>query len=827
MFSHYFNTALRHFRRSPAVTLINVISLALGLACFVIGYGIAAQWSATDRHFPNADRIYAVTQEVDVRGNATSGAKPSAAYHVAKYIKADFPELEAVARAVNWSELPAAAGDRTASLLLAGADPEFLDIFNLPFSAGDSRSALRNPRSLVLTTDAARRLFGAASSVGRSVRLGGQIDVTVTGVSDPPQPSHIGRNGYLRYDMLASWDVIEALIKLTEAAASDGRREVWVATCCITYALLPQGGSFTAREFRNRLAGFGQRHVPKDQLAIADVRFDAVPAGDIEVAELERVLLANSGIAISIRVLLLSFASVVLAVACLNYANLAGAEAVTRSRELGLLRVLGADRRQLLMQFVFEATLLTIAACVVAALSVVLAIPVLRAVFGIDIAIAALNTRAFLTTVGAVVVFVLLAVSSYPALVAARVQARVALRGTKRGTAALSLKLFVGVQFAVASVLLTAVLLMYKQNHELERTGLGSGADQIVVITNNLKAAKVDLSTLRAELLDHAAIQAVASTSIVPWTYRVVRGGFSRQPEPGSSRVMAFSNTVSDDFFKVMGFQLLAGRFLDGKRATDFTVSMVDADPNAPVPQVVDRSLCRQLGYTSPQEAVGQIIYQPNPFGKPAQPTQIVGVVEDKPLHFIGNGSTSNAYGLVPATSFPVIRVSGEDIAGGLAAIDRAWRRLAPGAQLQRRFADDLFNENYRIFGRISQMFAAIAILALVVAAMGLIGMAIHLIGRRTHEIGVRKTLGASVMQILTMLLRDFSKPVLIANLLSWPVAFVAGQIYLSVFIHKTRVTAGPFVLGLLLTVVLAWLSISIQAARAARVRPSTVLRYE
>ncbi len=824
MFGHYLITALRHFRHAPYVKALNIVSLALGFGCFIIGHGVIAQWHASDRHFANADRIYAITQKVEPHGSSKAAASVSTAYHAAKYLRADFPELEAVARAVNGAEIPVSTGDATVSLTLAGADAQFLDIFDLPFSAGNKLDVLKNPRSLILTSESAHRLFGSTDVLGKRVRLNGSLEVTVTGVSDAKQPSHIGKKGVIRYDMLASWDVMETLIASAEPAVSGTNPEIWVAKCCTTYALLPKDGSFTPRDLRTRLQAFAAHHVPKDQLAIADVKFDAIPVSDIGTADLQNVLLANSGLSLSVETVVIAFMMLVLAVACLNYANLSAAQTLARSSEFSVRKVLGASQRQLAVQHWLEVGLLVVLSALTAMALALLSLPVLHTWSGVDIDVAIFATPAFIATMLVLVIVVTCMVSFYPSLVAAKVRPRAVLHGKRAGTTRGGLKFLIGIQFTAGCLLFVTVLVIAQQNRELRNIGLSNDMDQFVAITSNIRPAGVDLNTLRAELLRHPEIEAVSSIEITPWRNEVSGATLSRSAEIGSKQVLIFGDTISDGFFHTMQIKMLAGRDFAATPRNPNT----DNAPSGAVPEIIiSRSSAEQLDFGSPQIAVGQLVYLPNAFGRPPQPFRIIGVVDDKPLHFIGNGSTANAYIFSMQSGRPLVRISGGSIDSGVTAIDAAWHKLAPNVPIQRHFLDELFDVNFEVFAHVSRVFSIITTLALIIATLGLVGMAMHVINSRTHEIGVRKVLGASARRILSMLLREFGTPIVIANVVAWPLAIVASKAYLTIFIHQTKLTAAPFAIGLMFTLFLVSLAVGTSAMRAARLSPSTVLRYE
>ena len=215
--------------------------------------------------------------------------------------------------------------------------------------------------------------------------------------------------------------------------------------------------------------------------------------------------------------------------------------------------------------------------------------------------------------------------------------------------------------------------------------------------------------------------------------------------------------------------------------------------------------------------------------GDSKQAYRIIGVVESRPLFLRGLGATSNAYMLQGGGGLQniIVRLAADDVGGGVAAAEAVWRRLAPQAPFQRRFMDELFNENFETYARVNQVFVGLTAFAFLISLIGLFGMAIQVAARRTHEIGVRKSMGARKAQIVWMLLRDFSKPVIVANLIAWPLGYLAAKAYLSVFIQRIGITPVPFVASLAIVVAIAWLAVASQALRAARANPANVLRFE
>lgn len=831
MLRHYLTMALRSFQRRPFGTTVNVLALGLGLACFVAAYSTVVYWSGAERHFAAADRTYAITANLALRdGSVATGVVPHTGDVVARYLATDFPELEAVirARSGNGNDVSFTTGEKKARLQLVYADPDFLDAFDLPFTAGDRATALRQPSSVVLTESAALRLYGIPNPIGRSIQISTDKPATVTGViADIPQPSHMGptASAFLRYEVLASWDVVERLLAV--ARGPNARpQENWLDTCCVTYVVLPADGSFSEAKLKAGLADFARRHLPADQAAVADVQYDAVPIRSLMVAGIDVLIFAGNRVAVSITTLLLLLGGLVLVVAALNYANLATAQATARAKEVGMRKVVGAARGQVMFQYVLEATLLAAAGLAVAVLAIVLAAPAIRRYAEVDLTLGLTSSAGFwILLVGLVAVVGVLA-GAYPAFVLSRVPPSQALRSGKlRGGPRILPAVLGGGQFAAASFLLIAVLVMLAENRELRQTGLGSARDPLVTITNVPFFTKVDPETFRNDLLRIPTVRSVTSVGAIPWSSEIGTGAFRRTEDRSASNVVTYQNAIAHDFFATMDTPVLAGRVFDRDHGEDMFQAR---RPNGMPPNlVVDRALAEQLGFPSPQAAVDQVVYMPSvEENGPVLPVRIIGVVENRPLHFLGLGATSNAYFLNDNQWYVIARIAANDIPATRAAIEAAWDRQAPAIAISFRFMDALFEENYLTFGRVNAVFNGLALFALVISAIGLFGMAVHTTSRRLHEIGVRKTLGANARQIGVMLLRSFGKPIVIANLIAWPLAFIAVQAYLRVFLHRIPITPAPFLLSLGITLLIAWIAVMGQTWRASRVTPSRVLRY-
>ena len=835
MIGHYLTVAFRNIRRHKLNAAIKIVALAMGLTCFISAHLVREFVEGADGRFAKSDRTLVIEQAIKRSDMAaTAPFMPFAAAPVAKYLKADFPRLEAVARAQIFDDTPIKAGENKSYRQVLMADPAFLRIFDLPFLAGDPEKALEAPHSAVLSEDSAIAIFGTADAIGRTIRLFSSADVTVTGiVKHFPRPSHVTtmyRDSTL--DMLVSMDTQDALGRPMAVSARDDAPENWGYSAFFTYALLPADGSLSKADFERRIASFGTRHIPADQ---GSSQFKAIPVATVLTAVIDSLML-NGGLGMPFTTILEIFGALVLAVACLDFINLATAEAFARAKEIGMRKVLGASRLEVAAQTLFEVVLLAVIAL---ALSFAILVPFgafIRPDSTVVTSTLALGVGFWLFVVVAVIVACVLA-GSYPALVTARVRPVLALRAAKNKSGS---KLFravlVGAQFCAASLLLVMVVVMLRQSQKVQDVAINRLPDPYVFIPISTYDARIDGTTLRDQLLQSPYIKGVTGYQTWPFNLMSFQGALSRTPDPSGARLAVQRRIVGDDFFSTMDIKILAGRGLSPDYADDI-MPMGDAEMQArtrPVDIVVDRATSEALGFATPAAAVGQAVYadyapvQNTGLRRPPLQAKIVGVIENTPIQVVTTGSHLFLYGYRrEGASLPIIRLDKAHVKEGLAYIREVWDRLSPDVPVRLVFLDQRFDESFVLFRFIQTSFLATAVFAVIIASLGLFGMAAYIVGRRRNEIGVRKTLGASTQQILRLLLWDFSKPVVIANLVAWPLAFVGAQLYLNLFTTRAAITPWPFALSLAVTIFIAWIAVAGQTIRAARLKPATVLRYE
>ena len=830
MIANHFKLIGRSLILSKFTTAASILVLSMGIVSFIAAFAVIDYWRKGETQFENADRIYVMTKDIaPLDGGSRTGAVPQVPMQLAEYVRAEFPELEAVARGLHDVDVAVSATDRSIRLDRLTADSEFLEIFDLPFVAGDPQDALR-PGSVVLTQQAAEQLFGDENPIGQSVVFAGTVQTTVTGVISPiKEPSHFAasESAPVRFDVLTSWSVFEEIIA---ARVPDylSRPVDWQSGRFLTYALLPGDGSLGGREFQSRLSTFAARHIPLEQRLVADVRIGAIPVNNMMTSTLDSVLFGGNGVYLSVSWMLLGLGGLILFVACVNYANLAAARAVARTREIALRKSLGATSRSVIAQLLLEVAVVMALALVVACVFLMLATPLIRTVAGMDIRSSVFDGPGIWFFLGGLLALATLVAGAYPAAVLSGVRPAEGLRfGKRRGGSGLLSTTMVGVQYAVTSFLVVAVLVIYAQNSELRRSGIWESETSLLMIDNPTRLTGVDADTLRAELSVIPQIEAISSINYRPWSFSTPQLLLSRSPEVGAAHRPGSLNFVGENFFSVFDFDLLAGRVFDRDRSNDVTGTSSGVPDQGRITNVViDDSLVRELGFASAQDSINELIYDVSNANSTA-PLRIIGVVATKPLHLIGFGTTGNIYTFGLEMENEIVRLSRTDVGATIASIETIWDRISPDMSLSSVFVDELFESKYQTFGRVNWVFAALALCALIISTMGLAAMTVQECRRRLRELAVRKILGATTFQMMMMQLVRFGRIVLLASVFAWPVAYIACSAYLNMFVSRITLSPAPFLFGLLTALAVSCTVVAKIVHDAARVRPADVLRSE
>ena len=833
MIGHYVSLALRNFRHRKTGTIIKILALSLGLACFISAYMISDYFHSVDAGFTKSARTYLVRAAIRWPGAGTSlPFQDGTSGPIARTLKQEIPAIEKTVRVSN-SHYAIKVGDKKSFRSVYFSDSNFFDIFDFRFLSGDRATALTGPHSALLSEATAKALFGTTNVIGKTIRLNNFVDLNVTGViAETPAPSRFGYSLISRpFEILASNDVFDDLVQTDRAIRPSTDTTAWFVPYYWTFLLFPADGSLTLADFNRRVEGFADRHMPKEQ---GSLRLKAVPLTQMTTTEINHALFEGRE-DLSITVILYLFGGLILGISCLDFANLATAEAAGRAKEVGMRKVLGASRSQVLGQSLIEVLLLCLAATVIALIATAAVISMLNQPNDLGFRFPSPLDLKFWGFLVLVIAGTTIVGGLYPALILAGVRPMFALRaGSVKSGSPVMRAVLVGVQFAAASFLIVGVIVLYTQTRAVMRAGLDRFDDPVVIVQTNMQALGSDNDTIRNELLADPSIKSVSAAERPPYSFAAYMLDHSRSPEESAKAVGLHMLPVDYDYFATMKIKLLAGRTFSRDHA-DITPGFRDSsDRTTPRNYILDETAIKALGFDDPKQAVGQIVYQRVPgipeFGGKSYvlPIRIIGVSEREPFEIAQAGTPDYSYYLMPKrATLAIIRIDRNRVAQALAHIDAVWDKHAPEIPIQREFLDERFEQGYDLYDTINHTLLGLAVFAVLIAAMGLIGMATHTVGRRIHEIGVRKTLGATTSQILRLLLWEYSKPVIIANVIAWPLAYFAAKYYLAQFLTRTEVTPFPFVLSLMVTIAIAWAAVANQAIRAARTNPARVLRYE
>lgn len=823
MFGQFFVGAVKHYLRAPLITVINIIGLALGLACFLAAWGMSSYWKQSDSHFANSDRIYILTQQFQTSENLPRG-NPYSATPAARYLREDVPELEAIGRISDGANSEIAYEGKSIALYGAVADPEIFNIFDFDFVYGSGDQALTTRENIIMTQNAAERLFGKINPVGRSVVIAGETHILVGVIGKIPQPSHLGdnTNSIRQFEYLRKWP---------EPAAD--RREWWMGTSGITYMLLPKNNTAAIKEKLDKeLVSFAKRRIPEVQRNNVDnVWFGRMSLSELQSKVLDSRIFQNQSNLLSVRGVLFGMGLVILLVSCINYANLATAQAAQYAKEVGLRKVVGAGRNSVILQYWFEALLLTVFSGLSALIILAIFAPILKAQSGIDLVNSLIQTKFFLSTFLGLIVLVSILASLYPVAFLSRVRPVEALRSgkVKSGNGFLT-QILVGIQFTAASTLLILVLVVGQQNRFMRNMVVQPDKDPVIVLVDNA-SIKVGPDQLRKALSNEPSIKSVSAINYVPW------GGYrnyldiTRSREENAATVSTNLSLLGYNFISTFQATLIAGRGFDPAIETWGEPELLLDDPNATTAVIIDDTFRKALGFETPDAAIGQDVYYAPSIRESygSDPTiNIIGVVETVPLVNGTGDIRSNIYDLSTANyDNPSVRIDRKNVKEGISVIEKVVKERFPTSAVTMRFLDSEFEKSFKTYEDINLGFSGLSLIALIISSMGLFAMAVFTTIQRRHEIGIRKTLGASTLQVISLLIRDFSRPVLIANILAWPLAWYAAKIYLNGFMQHIDLTPLPWILGFTFTILIAWSAVGGQAFSAARVNPAEVLKSE
>jgi putative ABC transport system permease protein len=823
MLRSYLSIALRHLVSQKLYSAINILGLAVGLACFIL-IAVFVQYELSyDRHYENADRIYRIQRDFYPVGRVFEQYLATMAPAAAERLELDFPQIEQVVRIACCGASLGTGGDASFyEKNFALADPTLFDVFDYEWLRGDPARALAEPYTIVLTESAARKYFGNEDAMGQTLIVDGDPRIGVSGALEVTGVIRdLPNNTHLKFDMIASL--------LTRAAIlGEASLETWGANMFHTYALLEEGADI--EPIQRQSAAFFNRHMEEGSGEYTG--FTAIPLTDIHLRSHREAELGTPG-SIATVYAFAAIAVFILLIACINFMNLATARSAQRAREVGVRKVVGAERRQIVVQFVGESVLLALLAAALAVAAVELLLPVFSTFLGVDLAFGYLANPYVAALLALLTLAVGLVAGSYPAIyLSAFEPARVLKGDITRGRAAATVrKVLVTLQFAISIALLTGTAVVYQQDSFARNVERGYDKDRIVVITaSGGDGVGEQWESLKREWLANPEIMQVTASNLLPLQTNS-NGPLGFVAEAGDREQRNIPVMFVDfEFFETYGIDVVAGRAFSQAFGRDRLVLDAATGGATQGNFVLNERAARELGWTA-EEAVGKRLEVPR---IPGLRGEVVGVVADV-LESVRTPPGSTVY-LVPSAARgpfgPLLTqasllVTGRNLAATLDHIDAKWREIVGAEPVGRRFLDDDFQALYQNEQRQARMLSGFSALAIFIACLGLFGLASFMTERRTKEIGVRKALGGSLPDIVGLFTTEFTKLVLLASLIAWPIAYFMLRRWLDTFAYRIDMSLLVFTGATLTALAVAWLTVGGVAARAAAAKPVNALRYE
>ncbi|MEN6311891.1 MAG: ABC transporter permease [Acidobacteriota bacterium] len=783
---NYLKVAVRKIKRQKTHSFINVAGLMVGLACCLLLLLWIRDELGYDCFHANAKRIYRVEQAEIWEGRDMRIASTQAP--LAPALRAEFPGIENAVR-IGENIFDVVRGSACFQEKVLFADPEIFDVFSFPLLKGDAASALREPDSLLLSEDAARKLVGSGDLLGRRLSLKGWKDFRVTGVF-----KNVPRGSHFHFDFLAPFEAY---------AKRDMTR--WGVYNYYTYLLVD--GRFDPAAFDAGQAAFVQKYLGKMIRPGLHFRYVLQPLTRIHLFSHARNEIEANG-DLGRLVLFSAVALFILLLACFNYVNFAVASALVRAREVGTRKVVGAAKGQIAGQFLGESFLVSAIAMIAACLLALALLPAFNGLSGKALTAADLLNGRMIVVLAAFLLLTGGLAGSYPALFLSSVRPAVALHGPglPRLKASAFRDALVVVQFSVSIIFLVATLIIAGQMRYVQTSSLGLDKEQVVCLPLKDENLLRSIDVLKAELGRNPAVAGTSASSFKPGRAALNQNywkeGMGENEYPSIGWIAA-----DRDFLKTMGIGLASGR--------DFSE---DVPSDAGRAYLLNETAVRELGLTPPLGGQFKIV----------EKGTVIGVVKD--FHFDSFHQKIEPLAICvypPAFQNLAVRVRPGRTAEVLGFLKNTWTRLAPEAAFEYSFLDEDIDRLYGSDRRLNHVFFAAAAASILVAGLGLYGLAALTAKRRTKEIGIRKALGASVAGLLVRLSREFLRLVIFANFVAWPIAYYAMNRWLESFAYRKAVSPWPFGLAAAFAFSIALLAVGYQTVKAARADPAASLRHE
>jgi putative ABC transport system permease protein len=805
VFRNYLKTAIRNILRQKGFALINIASLSIGIVgCMLIGLFVWDEWKF-DRDIAGGDQVYRIYSEWHKKGEISNVAPIPPA--VGSFLREQYPEVETSARILmlNGKFLLESGEKKAYEDKGMFVESTFFRVFPLKFENGDPATALADSGSVVLTHDLASRYFGRENPVGKTIKID-KSDYAIKGVL-APLPSHF----HLDFQYLMS---------LSSAGLPKERMEKWSWHQFFTYVRLKPGTNVQGLESKFRTYVKKNIDPQQEQGGIIFIpHFQKLK--DIHLHSADFVYdNAVRGNGTYVRALTI-IAIFVLLIACFNFINLATARSFRRAKEIGVRKVVGAARIQLIMQFLGETLLLSVISVILATILTWLIVPALNNFTGKSIYFNPVfqPLTGLLILAGGAIVGILAGL--YPALILSGFKP---IRVLKNSITEKGIKLswlrqsLVVIQFAMSALLIVSALMVYRQTRFMNDKDLGFNKDQVIAFEVREGIDK-NLETFKNELRQYPQIVSVTSGYGLPGDQ--FAGDAVKIPGKDGDKQFPVSLFIGDqDYIKTLGIQIIAGRDFSRDMATDTDEAFI-----------INETAVREMGFGTPEKALGQRInwdkWVPDSL-HPVKQGKVIGVVKDFHYKSLHEKVAPSVIQMFPQVTYKIaVKLRSKDARNTIAFIQDTWNKFCKTYPMDYQFLDDSFGKMYKSEEKLASLLWVFTIMAIIVGCMGLFGLAALNTEQRTKEIGIRKVLGASMLDIVGQLSKNFVKLVLIACVIAFPFALWAMQKWLENFPYRVSLNWTVFAVALLASLLIAFITISFQSVKAATANPVKSLRNE
>jgi len=798
MLRNYFKTAWRNLWKNKTSSAINIFGLTIGLTCcLLIALYIQHELSYDDFEL-KGNRIARVIMEYSFSGSSASNKGNFTSVRVAPVFKGTFPEVESAIKMAKYERVISYKDLLISEKNFMYTDPTFFDIFSFKLLQGDPHTILDKPYKVVLTESTAKKYFGNENPIGKALHVGNDSNLyAITGIiQDCPS------NSQIKFDFLASFSSL--------GITPDYETTYWDANYT-TYLLLKDKNSVA--QLQAKLPAFMKKEMEGQG---ATINFYLEPFNKIHLYSPYGGFEPNNSI--TYIYILAAVALLILVIACSTYINLSTARSIERAKEVGVRKVIGADKQQLFWQFIGESALLCLLAVALSLIIATLLLPSFNELTSRQLQAASLFSLPFVFFSLAIATCVSLFAGSYPALILAGFQPVKVLKGSFKNTGSgqwlrKSLIIF---QFAISVFLIVSTFIIEKQLYFIQHKKLGYDREHVLVLPMDDKML-ANLDLIKNEFKSNPDVLSVS---------RCVRspveggGGYNMRSAimPEDQQIAVIANPVDEDYIKTVGLQIITGTGFSKQDIKDVSAD----DQNKKLYHfILNESAAKQLGWT-PQEAVGKKMFLDN-----SRPGFVKGVVKD--FHFESLHNPIKPFVLFPELRGRelLVKLSGQHLPETISFLESKWKNVVPDRPFEFRFMDDDYNKLYNAELRLGKVMNLFSTIAVILACLGLFGLSSYAAQQRIKEIGIRKVLGASVSNIVIALSKDFIRLTIIAIVIAFPVSWWATTKWLQDFTYRTDIGWGIYVIAGMITILLAVVTVSLQSIKAAIANPVKSLRTE